>query len=308
MAGSSEASGLGGSASVLAAWAGLPHCAASLGAEPLKDLAAVLKANRPALLARLKALGITKLSERQALANALGRSEREGIARGKIVAVVRHGEAEHNISSAALQQRDTALTARGRMQAQGCRPMMEALAPQIIVTSPLLRTLQTTHALMPDPPPIKVVVHPDAREKIFDRRRGACNLPVDPSCVAALPAAAEFAAYDWQPTLEALASAGGSVAQWEAELSAADASGLRDRTARLSTWLEGLEEQTIALVSHGALLHELTVEACDEMMKNCEVRLFRLEAQRWTLLRPGTAELSRLGDADQRGVQTHERM
>ena len=51
--------------------------------------------------------------------------------------------------------------------------------------------------------PLKVVVHPDAREKIFDRHRGACNLPVDPSRVAALPSGAEFAAYDWQPTLDA---------------------------------------------------------------------------------------------------------
>ena len=65
----------------LATWARLSHLVttASVDAtEPLEALAALLQTGRPALLARIKALGVQKLSERQALANELTRALREG--------------------------------------------------------------------------------------------------------------------------------------------------------------------------------------------------------------------------------------
>ena len=65
----------------LAGWAGVAELAssASLDAEaPLAPLASLLQRGRPALLARLKALGVARLTHRQALANELTRAVREG--------------------------------------------------------------------------------------------------------------------------------------------------------------------------------------------------------------------------------------
>jgi hypothetical protein len=56
----------------------LEHIEHILHAEDLGDLLTQLQTNRVAFLARLKALGVSKLNDRQAVANSLGRDRREG--------------------------------------------------------------------------------------------------------------------------------------------------------------------------------------------------------------------------------------
>ncbi|KAL3913800.1 MAG: hypothetical protein SGPRY_007851 [Prymnesium sp.] len=57
---------------------GLAHLAPALQAARVSELQALLASNRPALLSELKRMGVTRLGDRQRLANALGRLERLG--------------------------------------------------------------------------------------------------------------------------------------------------------------------------------------------------------------------------------------
>mmetsp|Transcript_19053 Transcript_19053/g.62724 ORF Transcript_19053/g.62724 Transcript_19053/m.62724 type:complete len:608 (-) Transcript_19053:889-2712(-) len=97
----------------------------------------------------------------------------------KSVIFIRHGEAEHN-SFADWGTRDPVLTENGWSQARGLRHLAilrDALGfngkdkrAQLVVVSPLRRTLQTAQALMeimrsiPDFPSVTAIAHPDLQE------------------------------------------------------------------------------------------------------------------------------------------------
>ena len=208
----------------------------------------------------------------------------------KVVILVRHGEAEHNVDYAYLKQRNTSLTLLGKQQATSAHRAIQKLAPEVVVTSPLLRTLQTTEGMLrgdgaSSSSSRAVVVHPDAREKISNN---ACNLPIDPDALAALSdGGGAFASYDWTLVREAVAAAGG-IAAWE-QACAAEDDKLRERCERFTTWLEtGLTQQRVCVVSHGEYLRQLpsaaggAAEPSESMMDNCEVRIFTLRDGSWT--------------------------
>lgn len=203
---------------------------------------------------------------------------RSETARPKIVHVIRHGQAEHNVDERALEKRDTRLTPLGQQQAQALHGKVASLNAEVILTSPILRALQTTAGFLAAPSP-PVVVVPDARERVSHATH-LCELPVSPSVGRASGEA--HAAFDWQLVEAALATAGGNVEAWERGMMSRDLAGFASvgqRAAQLSAWIESRPETTLVLVSHGAFLMRLTN---DSYMDNCELRTYSVANGRWT--------------------------
>lgn len=199
----------------------------------------------------------------------------------KLVHVVRHGEAEHNVDARMLKRRDTILTPKGRAQADALRTKMQELAPEVVLTSPILRALQTTAGFVDKGTPVIVV--PDARERV-SRRSHLCEMPLNPETF--VMGGEELLSFDWSLVREAIESAGGGCARWEEELKACDLEGdcrIEERGRRLSAYLEQRPEATICLVSHGGFLEYLTK---DYYMGNCELRTYALSGGRWTPTSP----------------------
>eukprot|EP00927_Polykrikos_kofoidii_P035701 TRINITY_DN30245_c0_g1_i2.p1 TRINITY_DN30245_c0_g1~~TRINITY_DN30245_c0_g1_i2.p1 ORF type:complete len:198 (-),score=23.99 TRINITY_DN30245_c0_g1_i2:6-521(-) len=121
----------------------------------------------------------------------------------KMVHVIRHGEAQHNVSRRCLFCRDTELTPRGRRQAKALYNVLANLVPkpQLVITSPILRALQTTKDSEFKG---RVLVVPEARERVACRKH-LCDLPTDP---AGSPAA-EFGSFDWSLAKGVVDSVGG---------------------------------------------------------------------------------------------------
>ena len=204
----------------------------------------------------------------------------------KTIHVIRHGQAEHNVDPKALEKRNTKLTDRGVQQAASLRERVLALQPDVIITSPILRALQTTYGFANDNlKDVPVLVVPDARERVSHASH-LCELPVNPAEEAA---GGEFTPYDWGLASSALALAGGRIAEWEKGLMAADLAGqdsIDARGVRLSAWLEARPEKTLCLVSHGAFLMHLTR---DTYFDNCELRTYALSGGEWARVAPAWA-------------------
>ena len=105
----------------------------------------------------------------------------------KIVHIIRHGQAEHNVHDAALEKRNTKLTPLGQSQAASLSERVRALNPEVVLTSPILRAVQTTAGFIggADSVPIaNVVVVPDARERVSHSTH-LCELPLSPAAATA---------------------------------------------------------------------------------------------------------------------------
>ena len=225
----------------------------------------------------------------------------------KRVILIRHGQAEHNVNASSHFKRDVQLTERGRMQAAAIRARVADLGADVVLTSPVLRTLQTTALLCPAVP---VICVPDARECWVDQTM-VCEAPAEPTAASS---SGPFKGYDWSVALEQCAAAAAaaeaagaahaSLSAWEAQLQTGDAKcsflgdakGLRARCKRLTEFIRSRPEETIALVSHAALLDFLTEDAVAGRMENCEVRTYELSTKgRWkriqTLPSPTMAEM-----------------
>jgi len=151
--------------------------------------------------------------------------------------------------------------------------MLPKLRPQIVVTSDLLRALQTTRAIGFRGP---TVVEPDAREK----GGWPCNDPIDAQRATAGDLQLQFGGYDWSLVLrEAQAAPGDRASDRNSkELR----SKIKSRAVKLTRYLESRTESSIILVSHGAFLEELTG---DDYMGNCEVRTYNLVRGKWHRLK-----------------------
>ena len=171
--------------------------------------------------------------------------------RPKCVHVIRHGQAEHNVNDDALEKRDTALTSKGQSQAATLKERVSALQVEIVLTSPILRALETTKGGVASA--TRVVVVPDARERVSCKSH-LCEMPVNPATASS---SGDYAGYDWQLATQSLALAGGSVAEWERGLMAVDLesnANIDERGRRLSAWIEGRSEQTLCLGKSDARL------------------------------------------------------
>lgn len=194
--------------------------------------------------------------------------------RAKLVHVIRHGEAQHNVNSAWLKKRHPRLTARGQRQARALRSLAPKLMPEVVLTSPGLRALQTTAAMRAEAP---VVVVPDARERVSCREH-LCDLPADSSVAAS---SAHFQRFDWSKANKVMMRAGGPM-KYEEVITQTDdkEANIRRRARNLTKYLLARPEKCMTLVSHGAFLMRLTG---DEYFGNCEVRTYAVKRGQWKL-------------------------
>ncbi|KAI0478505.1 histidine phosphatase superfamily [Xylariaceae sp. FL0804] len=184
--------------------------------------------------------------------------------------LTRHAQAEHNVDLD-YSIPDAPLTPLGKRQASSLARQIPELqaAAELVVTSPLRRTLQTTSlgwapavARLGGPRGGAVVCLPAAQE---------CNaLPCDTgSARAELERDPEFARFDLGPLTDDWTSKQGFYA--------ADPEALRARARAVRQFLRGRPERDIVLVAHGDILRRITATPEGDstyLWKNAEVRIF----------------------------------
>jgi len=211
--------------------------------------------------------------------------------KSKLVHVIRHGEAQHNICDRFLRRRDTHLTPRGKQQAKALKQVLKHLKPELAVTSDVLRALQTTQLMGFTGP---VIVAPHAREA----GGWPANEPIDASRAVSGDLKDQFGGYEWSPVLQdgdfgqqckqnqckqisatdagamttATVSGSAPIIKWEPR------SKMKRRAQQLAEFIEARAESSIVLVSHGEFLERMTE---DTYMNNCEVRTYKLLRGKW---------------------------
>ncbi|MCA0972533.1 phosphoglycerate mutase family protein [Halobacillus litoralis] len=92
---------------------------------------------------------------------------------------IRHGQGEHTLDTPeSLQIPDPSLTERGKEQARALQDDFTLTEDDLIVVSPVRRTLQTAD-IWSRPFPCKKVVHPLVSPRMFPQKEGAPTLPCD---------------------------------------------------------------------------------------------------------------------------------
>mmetsp|Transcript_29869 Transcript_29869/g.55981 ORF Transcript_29869/g.55981 Transcript_29869/m.55981 type:complete len:210 (-) Transcript_29869:137-766(-) len=195
--------------------------------------------------------------------------KRKALVKAKLVHVVRHGEAQHNVRDKYLLKHDTKLTERGRRQAKSLRTLLPKLKPEVALTSAVLRALQTTRCMGF---PGKTVVVPEAREV----GGWPANAPIDTKRALTGDLQSQFGRYDWSLLAKGRASSGAPDQHWERTFE------IKERARRLTKLIEGRKESSILLVSHGEFLERLT---SDKYMQNCEMRTYSVRGGKWRRVR-----------------------
>ncbi|CAE7371334.1 unnamed protein product [Symbiodinium natans] len=193
--------------------------------------------------------------------------KRKRLVKAKLVHVVRHGEAQHNVRDKYLLKHDTQLTKRGRRQAKSLHTLLPKLKAEVAITSAVLRALQTTRCMGFSG---KTVVVPEAREVAG----WPANAPIDSQRAVTGDLESQFGRYDW--SLAAKGSRQHNAQRWERLVQ------IKDRARRLTKLIERRQESSILLVSHGEFLQHLT---SDKYMQNCEVRTYAVCDGKWRRLR-----------------------
>ncbi|EME39879.1 hypothetical protein DOTSEDRAFT_137925 [Dothistroma septosporum NZE10] len=184
--------------------------------------------------------------------------------------LTRHAQAQHNVDLDYMGNPDSPLTALGKKQAASMAHQIPKLQQEaeLIVSSPLKRTLQTTR--LGWGPAVerlggikKVVTLPQAQE--------VNDYPCDTgSSKEVLEADPEFAQFDFSSLTPDWTSKRGFWAD--------DAETVRKRAQWVRQWLRERPEANIVLVAHGDILRRITGNEkgpSTYMWKNAEVREFR---------------------------------
>lgn len=163
----------------------------------------------------------------------------------KLLTLVRHGEAEHNIDRR-HHLPDTHLTTRGESQCQTlCQRFPTSPAIDLLVSSPLRRTLETTLiGFAPQAAALGIEVVPELQE---------CSaMPCDTgSAVEVLQADERFRGIDFSRCVDGWNSNQGI---W-----GADSAALKERARLARNWLKGRDEPHVVAVLHGAVSTVLSV-------------------------------------------------
>jgi len=211
--------------------------------------------------------------------------------KSKLVHVIRHGEAQHNVCDGFLRRHDTHLTLRGQRQARALKQVLKNLKPELAVTSDVLRALQTTQLMGFTGP---VIVSPHAREA----GGWPANEPIDTSRAVSGDLKDQFGAYEWSPVLQDGDCGRRKEQNQRKQIPAMDAEAMTPETVaksaptikweprwkkklraqKLAEFLETRAESSIVLVSHGEFLEWMTA---DTYMDNCEVRTYKLLQGKW---------------------------
>ena len=173
----------------------------------------------------------------------------------KKVYLIRHAESEANAAvdlDNPTYYYDAKITKRGESQALKAKNVLENINFDTFICSPLTRTLQTFSIIFPDKKPI---IEPLIREHLFH----SCDVGRQPDNLKK-----DFKSFDFSNLNEFWWNNNKPIN--EKKIVKENFNDIKNRLEKFKSWLSKNNSNTIALVSHGTFLSQIT----GYMLENCE--------------------------------------
>ena len=173
----------------------------------------------------------------------------------KKIYLIRHAESEANAAvdlDNPTYYYDARITKRGEGQALKANNVLENIHFDTYICSPLTRTLQTFSIIFPDNKPI---IEPLIREHLFH----SCDVGRQPSSLKK-----DFTSFDFSNLNDFWWNNNKPIN--EKKIVKENFNDIKNRLDKFKLWLNKSNSNTIALVSHGTFLSQIT----GYMLENCE--------------------------------------
>ena len=173
----------------------------------------------------------------------------------KKIYLIRHAESEANAAvdlDNTTYYYDARITKRGESQALKAKNVLENIHFDTYICSPLTRTLQTFSIIFPDNKPI---IEPLIREHLFH----SCDVGRQPSSLKK-----DFTSFDFSNLNDFWWNNNKPIN--EKKIVKENFNDIKNRLDKFKLWLNKSNSNTIALVSHGTFLSQIT----GYMLENCE--------------------------------------
>ena len=173
----------------------------------------------------------------------------------KKIYLIRHAESEANAAvdlDNPTYYYDARITKRGESQALKAKNVLENIHFDTYICSPLTRTLQTFSIIFPDNKPI---IEPLIREHLFH----SCDVGRQPSSLKK-----DFTSFDFSNLNDFWWNNNKPIN--EKKIVKENFNDIKNRLDKFKLWLNKSKCNTIALVSHGTFLSQIT----GYMLENCE--------------------------------------
>ena len=173
----------------------------------------------------------------------------------KKIYLIRHAESEANAAVDLDNQTyyyDARITKRGEGQALKAKNVLENIHFDTYICSPLTRTLQTFSIIFPNNKPI---IEPLIREHLFH----SCDVGRQPSSLKK-----DFTSFDFSNLNDFWWNNNKPIN--EKKIVKENFNDIKNRLDKFKLWLDKSSGNTIALVSHGTFLSQIT----GYMLENCE--------------------------------------
>ena len=173
----------------------------------------------------------------------------------KKIYLIRHAESEANAAvdlDNPTYYYDARITKRGEGQALKVKNVLENIHFDTYICSPLTRTLQTFSIIFPDNKPI---IEPLIREHLFH----SCDVGRQPSSLKK-----DFTSFDFSNLNDFWWNNNKPIN--EKKIVKENFNDIKNRLDKFKLWLNKSNSNTIALVSHGTFLSQIT----GYMLENCE--------------------------------------
>jgi len=173
----------------------------------------------------------------------------------KKIYLIRHAESEANAAvdlDNPTYYYDARITKRGEGQALKAKNVLENIHFDTFICSPLTRTLQTFSIIFPDKRPI---IEPLIREHLFH----SCDVGRQPSSLKK-----DFTSFDFSNLNDFWWN--NNIPINEKKIVKENFNDIKNRLDKFKLWLNKSNSNTIALVSHGTFLSQIT----GYMLENCE--------------------------------------
>ena len=173
----------------------------------------------------------------------------------KKIYLIRHAESEANAAvdlDNPTYYYDARITKRGESQALKAKNLLENIHFDTYICSPLTRTLQTFSIIFPDNKPI---IEPLIREHLFH----SCDVGRQPSSLKK-----DFTSFDFSNLNDFWWNNNKPIN--EKKIVKENFNDIKNRLDKFKLWLNKSNSNTIALVSHGTFLSQIT----GYMLENCE--------------------------------------
>lgn len=173
----------------------------------------------------------------------------------KKIYLIRHAESEANAAvdlDNPTYYYDARITKRGESQALKAKNVLENIHFDTYICSPLTRTLQTFSIIFPDNKPM---IEPLIREHLFH----SCDVGRQPSSLKK-----DFTSFDFSNLNDFWWNNNKPIN--EKKIVKENFNDIKNRLDKFKLWLNKSNSNTIALVSHGTFLSQIT----GYMLENCE--------------------------------------